>query len=192
MSLQHRHALSLPNSFKIFLIATAFLSISSAVFAEVCVWRNPERTMTKIFPEAGDYKTITKAISTEERMAIEQMLRATLSDDEAKEWIYYEITDKRGEPLGFITADAEKGEYGVIEMVMGIKPDGKAKGVYIQRSREKDTAFKSKPFLDQFINKTVSDSLELGKDIKAFQESPPVKMVVFGVKKMLIFYDQLN
>ena len=28
--------------------------------------------MTQIFPEAGDYKTITKAISAEERMAIEQ------------------------------------------------------------------------------------------------------------------------
>ena len=49
-----------------------------------------------------------------------------------------------------------------------------------------------KPFLDQFINKTVSDSLELGKDIKASEESMPVKLVVFGVKKMLIFYDQLN
>jgi hypothetical protein len=43
---------------RLFLALIVFFT-SSTIFAEVCVWRNPERTMIKIFPEAGDYKTIT-------------------------------------------------------------------------------------------------------------------------------------
>lgn len=181
----------LPSSFKALVILAFGLFISSTVYADVCVWRNPERTMAKIFHGAGDYKTITRIISGPKREIIEKRLGEELSPGERKDWIYYEITDDSGATAGYIIADAEKGEYGVIEIVMGITPDGKIKGIYIQRARERDKEFKSRQFLKQFEEKTIKDSIEPGKDIKA-KETHAVKAVILGVKKMLIFYDELG
>jgi len=168
------------------------LFLSTVVYADVCVWRNPERTMTKIFPDARDYKTITKIISDAKRESIEKRLGEKLTPGESKDWIYYEITGENGKTLGYITADAEKGEYGVIEIVMGITPDGKVKGIYIQRAMERDKEFKSKRFLEQLIGKTIKDSFQIGGDINVVNETIAVKAVVLGVRKMLIFYDELE
>lgn len=185
-----RLILNLLNSFKIFVVLV-FLLLSSSVYADVCVWRNPERTMTKIFHEAGDYKTITKLISDAKRESIEKRLGKKLAPGEDKDWVYFEITDATGKSLGYITAVAEKGEYGVIEIVMGITHDGTVIDVYIQRSSERDKEFKSEEFLKQFKDKTIKDSIELGKDIKA-KETQAVKAVIFGARKKLIFYDELG
>lgn len=187
-----KRILSLRNNFRAILALTFLFFIALTAYADVCVWRNPERTMAKIFPEAGDYKTITKTISKEKKEIIEKRLGESLAPGESKDWIYYEITDRKGITLGYIIADAEKGEYGVIEMVMGITPDGKTVGLYIQRSREKDTEFKSDEFLRQFIGKTLKDPIQIGKDIKTASISIPVKAVILGVRKMLIFYDELG
>ncbi len=187
-----KRILSLQNNFKILLVLVFLSFIPVTIYADVCVWRNPERTMTKIFPEAGDYKTITKMISKEKKEVIEKRLGESLAPGESKDYIYYEITDRKGKTFGYISADAEKGEYGVIEMVMGITPSGKVVGIYIQRSREKDKEFRSDEFLRQFIGKIVKDSIQIGKDIKAASNSIPVKGVILGVRKMLIFYDELG
>ncbi|MEM5799955.1 MAG: hypothetical protein QXZ43_04815 [Candidatus Aenigmatarchaeota archaeon] len=173
------------------LIAFYLLFFFSNLYAEVCVWRNPEKTMIKIFPKANDYKTITKVFGEDKRKVIEDRLGNKLAEGERKDWIYYEIKGSENKTLGYIIADAEKGEYGVIEIVMGITPDGKIEGIYIQRSREKDKNFKSEQFLKQFCGKTIKDPIKLGEDIKAV-ETIAVKAVILGVRKMLIFYDELG
>src|SRR3990167_10667925 len=103
-----RLTLNLLSIFKALLVLVFLLFLSLTVYAEVCVWRNPERTMTKIFPEAGDYKTITKIISNAKRESIEKRPGEQIAPDESKEWMYFEITGKKGETLGYISADAEK------------------------------------------------------------------------------------
>lgn len=187
-----RSTLNLLNSFRSPATLAFLLFTTSTVYADVCVWRNPERTITMIFPEAGDYKTITRIISIEKRNVIEKRLGEWLSPGESKYWVYYEITGSEGETLGYIIADAEKGEYGVIEIVMGITPDGKVEGLYIQRSRERDKKFRSNEFLKQFISKTVKDAIQIGRDINIASESIAAKAVILGVRKMLIFYDELG
>lgn len=186
-----RSITSFRDSFR-FLLPVWLLLVSSAAHAEVCVWRNPERTMTRIFPDAGDYKTIIKGISGEKKGSIEKRLGAPLDPGESKEWMYYEIMDGKGSLLGYIIADAEKGEMGIIEIVMGITPDGKVVSVYVQRARERDKEFKSDEFLKQFTGKNVKAHVEIGNDIKAAADSTSVRAVVFGVRKMLVFYDELK
>lgn len=176
-------------SCKVVLVLWVF-ALSSAS-ADVCVWRNPERTMVNIFPQAKDYRTVDRKISEEKRAIIEKQLGEKLAPGEREDWTYYEIMGKENGLLGFISADAEKGEFGVIEVVVGITPEGKVKGVYIQRAREKNKEFKSREFLSQFEGKTVKDSLLIGKGIQVKERSLPVQMTVLGVRKMLIFYDQL-
>ena len=40
----------------------------------LCVWRNPERTMTKNFPEAKDYSTINLKVTPQQCDSIEKSL----------------------------------------------------------------------------------------------------------------------
>jgi hypothetical protein len=160
-------------------------------FADVCVWRDPEKTMSKLFPAAKDYKSIDRKISPEKREAIERRLGRPLDPGEREDWIYYRLTDAKGQTLGFVIADAEKGEYGVIEIVMGITTDGKVKAVYVQKARERNKEFKSPEFLTQFAGKTHQDAIQIGKDIHVKERAVAANEVAFAVRKMLVFYDEL-
>ncbi len=173
------------------LLVITVLLVASMAHADVCVWRDPERTMQKIFPQARDYETIERKISGEKARVIENRLGKPLDPGERQDWIFYRIMGNKGEALGYVLTDAEKGEYGAIEIVMGITPEGKVAGVYIQRARERDKEFKSKDFLAQFIGKTKESPLHIGKDIKA-EGSLPAEQVSFAARKMLIMYDELR
>jgi Na+-translocating ferredoxin:NAD+ oxidoreductase RnfG subunit len=166
-------------------------SFSVELLADVCVWRDPEKTMVLIFPQARDYKTLDRKISNENRAAIEKRIGKPLDPGERESWSHYEIVGDDGKPLGYVIADAEKGEYGVIEIVMGITADGKVKQVYIQRARERKKEFKSKEFLNQFVGKMKDEPIQIGKDIKA-EHSLSNEQVAFAVKKMLVMFDELH
>lgn len=174
------------------------LGFTASALADVCVWRDPERTMQKIFPQARDYKTRTLKMTPEKIAAIEKAIGTPLDASERKEFDVYDIIgEAQGKPgkIGTIMALAGKGDYGTIEIVIGVDGVGKVVGAYIQRSRERVTrALQTPEFLKQFVGKTKSDSFEVGKDIKpASQEAEAAsKVVAFVVKKMLVFYDVLN
>jgi len=51
--------------------------------------------------------------------------------------------------------------------------------------------FKGKEFLKQFNGKTEKDPIRIGKDIKA-TSAVPTEQVAFGVRKMLVMYDELK
>lgn len=177
-------------------VAQAFLS--SRADADVCVWRDPEKTMVRIFPEARDYATVTKKMSSEDIARIEKTLGAPLEDSERQDFNFYEITgarkDGRPQQLGVIMAHAGKGEYGVIEVVAGVSAEGKAVGVYIQRSRERVTkALKDAGFLKQFLGKDGDASLVVGKDLKSTspEAAQASQVVATATKKMLVIYQVL-
>jgi len=146
--------------------------------------------MSKVFPNAHDYKTIDLKIPSAKRTSIEQRLGKPLDPGERDSWTYYEIIGKDS-VLGYIIADAEKGDYGVIEIVIGLNVDGRVNQVYIQRSRERNKEFKTKEFLAQFAGKTKTDPIRIGKDIVA-QSTLPTEQVSFGVRKMLVMFDELQ
>ncbi len=159
--------------------------------ADVCVWRDPDRAMARIFPAAADYATVDVKIPPDALARIESRLGAALDPGERGNWIYYAVTGRKGELLGHVLTDAESGEYGAIELVLGVGVDGKIAAIYVQRARERDKTFKSKAFLAQFIGRTVKDPLKIGKDIKA-AGVVATERVAFGVRKMLVMYDEVK
>ncbi|MCX7910711.1 MAG: hypothetical protein N2505_03930 [Endomicrobia bacterium] len=176
---------------KFSVIVFSFLQVLS--FAQevyICVWRNPERTMQKIFPQAKDYKTIIKKISNEKRQQIEKRLGAQLLPGQREQYQYYEITDSSANTIGYIIASSQKGEYGAIEFVFGIDKEMKIVGIYIQRAREKDKEFKKKEFLDQFIGKSINDEKDLDKLITV-KKTTATSAVILGVRKEFICFDEL-
>lgn len=159
--------------------------------ADVCVWRDPDRAMSRLFPTARDYKTVDVKISADALARIEKRLGKPLDPGERDNWIYYAIAGTKGELLGHVLTDAERGEYGAIELVMGVDPAGKTTSIYVQRSRERDKVFKSRDFLARFVGKTVADPVRLSKDIEGAR-AIATEQVAFSVRKMLVIYDELR
>ena len=166
--------------------------------ADVCVWRDPERTMQNIFPEARDYKTITVKFARDKVSAIEKQLGSPIEEASQGEFNFYDIVGAVGgkpRKMGTIIALAGKGEYGVIEVVIGVDNAGKILGAYIQRSRERVTkALESPAFLDQFKGKTKAGSFDVGSAIKPASADAEAasRTVAFVIRKMLVFYQVLD
>lgn len=160
-----------------------------AAFADVCVWRDPERTMTRLFPDAQDYLTVDRKLDPTSIAAIEKILREPLEETEKKEYSFYEIrAGKRS--LGLVMALAGTGEYGTIETVVGVNPDGSIRGVYLQRIRERQREeLSADAFLEQFKGKTLHDDFTI-KNVPGAETAS--KEIARIIKKMLAFHAVLN
>lgn len=173
------------------------LLVGGPAWADVCAWRDPERTMQKIFPAARDYRTTTVKFQSDRIRAIEQALGGPFEEASAGEFNFYDIMGVvQGKPqkLGTLMALAGKGEYGVIEVVIGVDTSGKILGAYIQRSRERVTrALQSAAFLSQFNGKTTRDDFQVGASLKpaAGDAETASRTVARVIRKMMVFYDVL-
>lgn len=185
-------------AFSIVLGLLAWLAALAPARADVCVWRDPERTMQRLFPTATDYKTVTTRMTPALIAEIEKSLGLPLEASEKKEFDTYDITSSAGgKPvvLGTVLALAGKGEYGAIEVVIGVDPAGRIIGAYIQRSRERVTAALQSPaFLRQFAGKTMRDRFEIGGGLQpaSAPAEPASRTVAFVIRKMLIFHAVLR
>jgi len=174
---------------KFIIVLVIFFSFTELCFAEEtyqCIWRNPERTMMRIFPEAKDYTTITRKISAEDLKLIEEKA-GKLLPGQKDAFQYYELNGEDGAILGYIFASTQKGEYGAIEFVFGVSNTGEIIGIYIQRSRERDKEFRKKEFLDLFIGKTIAEIEEM-----EFTETIGTLALVSGLKKELTAFEVIN
>jgi len=72
------------------LLAGLIPAIAQDVY--LCVWRNPERTMTKLFPGAEGYLTVDIAISDEQREEIESRLGFELLPGQQDRFLYFTMT----------------------------------------------------------------------------------------------------
>jgi hypothetical protein len=172
-----------------------FLGIFSALplFAQdvyLCVWRNPERTMTKIFPDAKDYTTVNSRVADKQREAIEAKLGFALLPGQRDQFQYFAMTGKGGKRIGTIIAASQKGEYGAIEFVFGMDTANVINGIYVQRSRERDTRFKDRKFLDLFVGRKIADAMSLGNVYKG-ERTRGTEAVVQGIQKELVTYEAL-
>lgn len=177
------------------LVALSALCATPAL-ADVCVWRDPDKTMARLFPDARDYLTVTKKMTPAVGQRIEAQLGSRLDDSEKSEFNFYDLRARRNGKavsVGTAMALAGRGEYGVIEVVVGLDRSGVIRSVYIQRSRERtNKTIRSEDFLKQFVGKAVRDPLQFGKDLKR----PPgadvaTEAVRVTIRKMLLFHQEL-
>jgi len=159
------------------LLATQFLS------AGVCIWRFPDKDIQTLFPKATGYKTEVLTYSKQERVKIESLLGAKLDDDETK-FNFYRIK-KDTAKIGLVLTHSAKGQYGAIEVVIGLNNKAEVIGVLIQRDREiKSKELRSNKFLEQFLNKMAKSKFDDIKSVKGAEKAS--KAVVLSVRKLLI------
>lgn len=151
----------------------------------LCVWRNPERTMTRIFPDAKDYLTKTVKITPQQLATIEKTTGMAVLPGQRDVFSYYTMTGVKGEEVGTIVAVTQKGEFGAIEFVVGVDTRGVIKGLYVQRTREPDTRFKQREFLDLFVGRNSSDALSF-KSLYKGPKSAGTEAVTRGLIKDMV------
>lgn len=146
--------------------------------------------MTRLFPDAKDYKTQTVAIPEEKLSAIEERIKTEVLPGQRKQFQYFEMKNGEGETIGYTLAVTQKGEFGAIEFVFGLDMNHAVKGMYIQRARERNREFKTPEFLAEFTGKSVTDaeslSDPLGEDGNVSSEA-----VVSGIRKEMVAFDEL-
>jgi hypothetical protein len=163
---------------------------SQAQDVYLCVWRNPERTMTRIFPDARDYRTVTVPISDHERETIESIIKADILPGQREQFQYFEMIGKSGEIIGYIIAVTQKGLFGAVEFVFGLDTGYTVVDLYIQRARERDQYFKKREFLDLFPGVKVTQAATV-KGRYSGLETPGTNAVLNGMVKALVSFERL-
>jgi hypothetical protein len=147
--------------------------------------------MTRIFPDARDYKSIAARIDSAQRAAIEKKIGYPLLPGQQDVFQYYEMIDADGKIIGTIIPSTQKGEFGAVEFVFGLGPDSTIKGLYIQRARERDQAFKDRAFLDLFIGRSAV-GLQAIAQIDSGGTTPGKQAVIRGLVKEMTSMEVLG
>ena len=150
-------------------------------------WRNPKQDMAALFPGAPlPDSTIPKVIALSAKRAelLQRLGKDTPLDSNA---LYLYSIDGRGAVLLRRAA----GEFGAIEVVLGVDSTGRVVGVRLQRHREPpeiEKALTSPVFLERFSGKTAQSTFELPSDFPSGAQSS-ARAVLRAVRALLIEYD---
>lgn len=101
--------------------------------APMCPWREPEADLQAFFPGATGHHQDIRILSGL-RTEIQRRLGHPPTPEENA--LYLQQITAGDRLLGTILTRRVKGEYGGIEVVLAINPDGTARGVRLQRERE--------------------------------------------------------
>ncbi len=149
-------------------------------------WRNPQADMGAFFPGApipdtGEPKIL--ALSAHRAELIKRLGNTPLDSNAL---YVFPVTGR-----GSVLLRRVAGEFGAIEVVLGVDTSGKAVGVRIQRHREPpeiEKALASPAFETFFLGKTAQSTFTLPAGIpSAAQRS--AEAVMLGVRALLIEYD---
>ena len=164
--------------------------------AALCAFRNPDKNVYVLFPEATGYRSVVVKLDKKAQEKTEKYLGQKLDFDEVGEHTFYLIL-KDTDVIGMIRPHAERGRYGIVEMIWAFTINGKIKDYKIQRSRERGTdKVKREEFRRQFRGKTLkvafteANSKKINSKLfKVPEKSERVcSVVAFSVKKNLFLY----
>ncbi len=152
-------------------IETIGLTRPSEEAPALCPWRNPQADMQAFFPGADRYQTRIMVLSGM-RVPLKQRLGPETPLDSNVLYAYPVFQGQT--PRGAVMVQRAAGEYGALEIVVGVQLDGKIAGARLQRSREPDevTTFLQSPhWLGGFQGKTAEDAWKIGVDLPVV---PPI------------------
>jgi hypothetical protein len=151
-------------------------------------WRNPKSDMKVFFPGATDYRLQPVAFS-----GIVAPIQQRLGPKTPLEvyGIYVYTILRNGSVCGTVSIQQADGEYGVIEVVVGLDDQSRIVGVRLQRYREPDAitkAIASPAWLSSFQGKDENSAFRIGDDIPAVPKDalPSARAVVATVRSLVI------
>jgi Na+-translocating ferredoxin:NAD+ oxidoreductase RnfG subunit len=146
--------------------------------------------MTRLFPDARDYRTVSVPVSPGALERIEARVGSPILPGQREQYQYFEMLDAKGGIIGYTEAVTQKGEFGAIEVVFGLDKEFSIIGLYVQRSRERNNQFKDKAFLQNFVGKRVTDAQSVS-DPLGKEGNTGTRALATGIKKALVSFDEL-
>lgn len=156
--------------------------------APLCPWREPARDLRQFFPGATGIHEEQRILS-HLRVELRHDLGRPLTSEEMLLRPYRVL--KGGEPLGTVLVRRVKGEYGAIELVLAVSPEGRVRGLRLQRLREPEAvaaALTAPRWLGAFRGKTADSPLRVGNDLPTVGEAARVsaQAIAGGARSLLI------
>jgi hypothetical protein len=162
--------------------------VQSIESTPLCPWREPAQDLKYLFPAATRYEAETHILSGL-RLQLATSLGRPPSGDENALHIYRIYAQQT--PLGAVLTQRVKGDYGAIEIVLGVDRESKVCGLRLQRNREPESiaALLQRPeWLGSFVGKQAADHWKLGEDVPAVSEEARIsaEAIVQGTRSTLI------
>jgi len=146
--------------------------------------------MTRLFPAARDYRTVSVPIPPTKLEQIEKRVGAAMLPGQREQFQYFDMLDRDGKIIGYTQAMTQKGEFGAIELVFGMDLGHRVTGLYIQRARERDRSFREETFLQHFTGVGIAEAEALS-DPNGDKGTIATQAVTLGIKTALIAFDEL-
>lgn len=156
--------------------------------APLCAWRQPGHDLKLWYPQATGERLDTSIV--EDRLfELKDRLGRWPTPDENPLYLHRVMQGQK--LLGTVLVRRVKGQYGAIEIVLAVNPDGKVQGFRLQRLREPAPiadALNNPAWLVSFNGKTLADHWQLGGAVPnvAPPARPSAAAVVEGVRSLLI------
>ena len=171
-------------------LETVDLTARPSAFAPALVpWREPERDLAPLFPGTSGYRTETLLLGALRleilrRLGPNSTLRESALDA-------HRVRRANGTLAGTVLVRRAPGEYGAIELVVGVDPAGRVAGVRVQRQREpQPTAaiLTSARWLGALRGKTAADAWRVGDDVLAVPPAarPSADALAAAVRALLV------
>lgn len=157
----------------------------------LCPWREPKTDLRRFFPGITDFRTETLVYSSL-RPELMRRLGPGVRLQENSMQVYR--VGRETESAGMVLVRRVPGEYGAIEIVVAVAPDGRVIGARVQRQREPVVtarALTSPSRLGAFRGKTAGDAWKVGVDLPAVPETAmtSASAVATAVRTLLITRD---
>jgi hypothetical protein len=157
----------------------------------MCPWRDPPHDMQAFFPGATAYRTDVLILS---RLRLQITKRLGPDTPLEVNALYLYRIERSGRPVGTVLVRRTAGQYGAIEVVAGVGPDGHVVGMRLQRLREPPAiagALTAPGWLGAFRGKTASSAFRIGGDLP---DVPPAaresaRAVARAVRALLIEFE---
>lgn len=168
---------------KIFLFITCSALIPLQSYAQAKQYYTVSEALTYLFPKSEKIDFEKKSLTQKQIQSLKKELK---QENIRQNWTLYKATTK-GQVDGYAIIDNVKGKELPITYIVSISPKGDIKEVEILVYRESHGGqVKNKVFRDQFVGKTLQDTLQVGQDIQHVSGATiSSRSLATGAKKLL-------
>lgn len=149
----------------------------------------PMTELKKLFPEIGKFSTLEGTLYPEQSKEIEKDLNKKLLETDTVPTFYFALQDQNNKPVRVGVAIFLTPNKNPEKLIVGISVDltGKIKNVVLIKNKL-NKKLDDPQFLNQFVDKTLSSSFQINKDIQTVASVPTedAELVIESVKKSLL------
>lgn len=171
----------------LFILSLVLSACPSISFAQH--YYAPKEVLAYLFPDSKTVVFEKKSLAPKQVDSIRKSLR---TKDIKTDWTIY-IAKSKNKTDGYAIIDNVIGKEKPITYVVSISPEGVVNEVEILEYRESHGGqVKNKAYRKQFVGKSPSDPLQIGRDIRHVSGATiSSKSIAFGVKRALMVWEVL-